>query len=89
MARGGKKTNKKPEPARRETPSRAAAVTPAVTPKPAKPAPEPATRAPLTSQVVAPQAERVQEHAVQEHAKPRRTNDDPWRDLHPARVWPD
>jgi hypothetical protein len=84
MARGGKKSGKKPEPARRDTASRGAAGTPAVTPKPAKLAPEPATRAPLTAQVVAAQAERVQEAA-----KPSRTNDDPWRDLHPARVWPD
>jgi len=81
MARGGKKSGKKPEPVRRDTPLRAATGTPAVTPKPAKPAP--------AAQVVAPPAERVQERAVQEAAKPRRTNDDPWRDLHPARVWPD
>jgi hypothetical protein len=58
-------------------------------PAPAKPEPEAATRAPPAAQVVAPPAERVQERAVQEPAKPRRTNDDPWRDLHPARVWPD
>jgi hypothetical protein len=44
------------------------------------PAPEAAAPAP---------AEKPAQRAPDGVTPPRVTSDDPWRDLHPARVWPD
>jgi hypothetical protein len=78
MARGGKKNGKKPVASRRgASSSRGAAAAPAAAAGTPDAAPEPAKVVPLDGA------------RVNEYAKPRTTNDDPWRDLHPARVWPD
>jgi hypothetical protein len=58
-----------------------AAGKPASAPASAPPAKDKLAPAPATQPIRSPQSVFLQ--------PPRTTTDNPWRDLHPARVWPD